>query len=132
MPIAEAQIETEGASRYLVQLCRHLAGKAEGLGGVQARVDCSDTQGVADFGWARCTMRADPNTLTLLAEAGDEEDLQLVLELFARALEKFGAGDDVSVNWQGAGPAAYPGDARHGIARMRQFHRRARSSTQAD
>jgi hypothetical protein len=35
------------------------------------------------FGWGRCTMRATAGTLTLRAEAADEENLQRVQDIVA-------------------------------------------------
>jgi uncharacterized protein len=88
----QARVETDGASHYLVQLCRHFNDKVEARPGVQAHIEWSETDGIADFGWGRCTMQANPDALTVRAEADDEQGLQQIQELVTRVLEKFGAG----------------------------------------
>ncbi len=96
---AEARVETERSSRYLVQLCRHFDHEAQSHTEVQAHVEWSDDRGVADFGWRRCTLRAGPDVLTLLAEAPEEESLQRVEHLVADHLARFANADHVTVTW---------------------------------
>jgi len=87
MLAAEAQVKTEDPGRYLTQLCRHAqqvhhirhrpldhSGDGQPPPKVQ-RVECSETSGMISFGWGTCTMQATPGTLTLRAEAADEESL---------------------------------------------------------
>jgi hypothetical protein len=69
MLVAEGRVETERASRYLVQLCRHVHLAAQHNHGMQAQVDWSVDRGMISFGWGRCTLRADPAALALRAEA---------------------------------------------------------------
>ena len=64
------------------------------------QVEWSDTHGTLDMGWGRCTMQADPGTLTVRAEAANEEGLQRVQGLIARDLERFGRREHLQVNWQ--------------------------------
>jgi hypothetical protein len=99
MLIAEARVETERSSRYLVQLCQHVSKVAEGHPQMQARVEWSDDRGVIDFGWGRCTLRAEPGALTLRAEAPDEETLGQVQQRVADRLERFGRRDELTVTW---------------------------------
>jgi hypothetical protein len=101
MLIAEARVETEQPSRYLVQLCRHFNQEAEGKPhpDVQAQIEWTDTHGVADFGFGRCTMQTDHGALMLRAEAPDDENLERVENLVAEHLERFGSRDDLSVTW---------------------------------
>lgn len=110
MLTAEAQIQTEHPDRYLVQLCRHAnsinhkilqhhAGKAQARPEME-HVEWSDTDGTLIFGWGRCTMQAGPDTLTVRAEAADEENLQRIQNLITRNLERFGRRDHLKVNWQ--------------------------------
>jgi hypothetical protein len=87
MLIAEAHVETERSSRYLVQLCRHFNDEAQAHPEAQVHVEWSDDRGVASFGWGRCTLRADPGALTLRAEAPDEENLQRVRYRSPRAAD---------------------------------------------
>jgi hypothetical protein len=45
-------------------------------------------------------MHADPDTLTVRAEAATEENLQRIQDLITRNLERFGRRDHLKVNWQ--------------------------------
>jgi len=57
-------------------------------------------------------MQATPGTLTLRAEAADEESLQRVQGIIARDVERFGKRDQLAVTWQRApSPNAQPGQA---------------------
>jgi len=115
MLTAEAQIETHRPSRYLVQFCKH----ASDMGGhrrhgLRARhagdapegspelqhVEWSDTRGIVSLSWGQCTLQAASGTLTLRAEAADEENLRRVQDLIAKRLESFGRRDHLKVEWQ--------------------------------
>lgn len=119
MLTTEAHVETERASRYLVQLCRHFdhvigpgrredvveqharaSNRAEAHPELRAHVQWSETHGLVRFDWGRCTMEAGPDALTLRAEATDEEGLQRVQGLVAEHLERFGERDHLKVSWQ--------------------------------
>jgi hypothetical protein len=124
MPNAEAHVETDRASRYLVQLCRHAGQMGQHLryrplahhGGrvppeVQ-HVEWSDSHGIISFGRGRCTIQATPDALTLRVEAADEETLQRLQEGVAHRLETIGRRDNLKVNWQRPeAPEAEPGQA---------------------
>jgi hypothetical protein len=99
MLIAEARVETQRSSRYLVQLCRHVnkAGRAHPQ--MQAHVEWSDDRGVISFDWGRCTLRALPGVLTLRAEAPDEDTLRRVEYPIADRLERIGRRDHLRVTW---------------------------------
>lgn len=85
--IAEARVETEDASRFLGELCRHLSEKAKARPEMQIVVERTETSGTADFGWGRCTMQANPGSLAIRAEANDREGLEQVQEFVTRHLE---------------------------------------------
>jgi hypothetical protein len=112
MLTAEALVETEHPSRYLVQLCRHLSEMGQHLrhrprtrdGGhappeVQ-HVEWSETQGIVRLSWGQWTMQATADALTLRVEAADEESLRRIQDLVAGRLEGFGRRDHLTVNWQ--------------------------------
>lgn len=111
MPAAEARVQTSRPSRYLVQLCQHFSHKGRFLGHRRPAfltpdlmsVEWSENHGTVSFGWGQCTMQADPDTLILRAEAGDEEDLQRVQDVVARHLARFGRRDHLAVSWQRPG-----------------------------
>ena len=108
---AEACVQTERPSRYLVQLCQHFSHKGGFLGHRRPafltpehmNVEWTENHGMVSFGWGRCTMQADPDTLMLRAEADNEEDLRRVQDVVARHLGRFGRRDHLTVNWQRPG-----------------------------
>ena len=124
MPVAQAHIETERATRYLTQFCQHiqsiyskrgplsparrrpLAGHAQGRPAEPPRVAWTDTQGTISFGDAAITLTASPSALVLRAEAGSEESLQRAQELVTGLLTRIGRRDGITVTWQRAGAAA--------------------------
>jgi len=99
MLIAEASVETESSSRYLVQLCRHVDHVAQTRPEMQARVEWSDDRGVISFGSGRCTLRADLGVLRLRAEAPDEESLHQLEQRVANRLQQVGRRDRLTVTW---------------------------------
>jgi len=125
--IAKAEVETEHASRYLVELCQHLDDKAQARSDVPVRVEWSSTKGTADVGWGRCTMQATSSRLEVRAEAADRDPLGALCEFVTRHLEARGATEGLRVEWAGTGLRAVSrGDAGHRREAMREFHRRAR------
>jgi hypothetical protein len=112
MLTAAAHIETDRASRYLVQLCRHgsqmgrrLGHRPRPHGGGDAapevrHVEWSDTRGIVTFSWGQCTLEAAPDGLTLRAEAADEDNLRRIQDGMARRVEMIGRRDNLKVNWQ--------------------------------
>ncbi len=120
MQTAEARIATDRPSRYLVQLCEHVsamggrrghvlpgrhgghgghgAGQGDGAGILHA--DWTDSGGVIATSWGRCTLRAAPGTLTLRAEAADEDGLRRMEDLLTARLERFGRRDRLTVTWR--------------------------------
>jgi hypothetical protein len=73
MLIAEARVETERASRYLLQFCQHVNKAGQPRPQLRAYAEWSDDRGVISFGWGRCTLRALPGVLTLRTEAPDQD-----------------------------------------------------------
>lgn len=118
MLIAEADIRTEHAARYLARLCGH-AGKM-GTAGHRVghrrpshapgdvppevrRVECSGTEGTVSLNWGQWTMRALPGLLAVRAEAADQESLRRIKDLLTARLQKFGRREHLTVNWQDLG-----------------------------
>ena len=116
MLAAESQVKTEDPGRYLTQLCRHaqqvhrLRHRPRNHGGdgqpppKVEHVEWSETSGMISFGWGQCTMQAAPGTLTLRAEAADQESLQRVQDIVARDIERFGKRNQLTVTWQRTQP----------------------------
>jgi hypothetical protein len=111
MPTAQADISTERASRYLTQLCRHgshmgtgVAHRLRGHRGHDASPDvrsavCTDTDGVIEFGWGRCILRATGTALVLRAEADDDAHLEQIKDGIAARLRSIGRRDGLAVTW---------------------------------
>jgi len=97
--IAEASVATERASRYLVQLCRHVNLVARANPQMRAHVEWTDGSGVISFGGGRCTLRAEPGVLTLRTEAADEASLRELEQRVAGRLEQVGRRDRLTVTW---------------------------------
>lgn len=121
MLTAEARVETERPSRYLVQLCKHFDNKGRHLGhrprahgggdaralremqavAAQAQVEWSDTQGTVSLPWGRCQMQAGTGALTVHIEADDEENLGWLQDLVGGHIERFGRREELKVTWHG-------------------------------
>ncbi|MFG2058744.1 DUF2218 domain-containing protein [Micromonospora sp. NPDC048930] len=109
MPVLQAQIQTDRATRYLVQFCKHAA--AMGSGGHVARMhmrreaqvaaEWSDATGRVTFGpWGQATLTADGCSLTVRIDAADEGGLTQIRDIISRDLERFSRRDPLAVAWQ--------------------------------
>ncbi|MEV0736785.1 DUF2218 domain-containing protein [Streptomyces sp. NPDC050549] len=95
----------------------HYRPRAHGGGDAPPKVEhteWSDTHGVIRFARGKCTMQATQNTLTLRAEAADEDNLRIVQDGIARRLETMGRRDQLTVTWQR--PEAAQPEPGHGAA----------------
>jgi hypothetical protein len=125
MLIAEALVETERSSRYLVQLCQHLDKVGRAQPQMQAHVEWSDDRAVVGFDGGRCTLRALPGVLTLRAEARDQDTLHRLQQRIADRLKQVGRRDHLTVTWTPAGGAA--GQTVETLARGAGGHERRRT-----
>ena len=112
MPTAEARVQTEHPDRYLVRLCQHASKmgghlshrpRAHGSGGAPPGIrnaEWSGTDGIVTLNWGQWTMHAAPGTLTLRAQAADQENLRRIQDFITARLEKMGRRDHLTVNWQ--------------------------------
>src|SRR5262245_66608694 len=99
MLIAEGSVTTDRASRYLVQLCQHIKSIGQRHPQLQVRVEWTDKRGLISLGRGRCTLRADPGTLSLRAEAADEATLRQLQQRVTERLEQIGRRDQLRVIW---------------------------------
>ncbi|HKS43692.1 MAG TPA: DUF2218 domain-containing protein [Amycolatopsis sp.] len=143
MLTAEARVETERPSRYLVQLCRHASRMSQRLGHrprshlagdprapreLPARVDAewSDTDGAVTFDpWGQCVAQATPGALILRAQAADQQNLRRIQDVITWNLSRFGRRDHLKVHWHDvlqSGEAEAPSEPPP--SGRRQGHRR--------
>ncbi|MFB7330826.1 DUF2218 domain-containing protein [Streptomyces adustus] len=120
MPTAETRLATDRASRYLVQLCRHLRQMTRtnhrppgghGEGGTQPEVrhvEFTDTHGTVRFADGLWTLDATADALTLRVEADDEQALRRLQDAITARVEKIGRRDGLQAHWQRAEPDTSP------------------------
>lgn len=94
MKHANARIETERASRYLQQLCKHFAHKLP--------VEFTPAQGRIDFSIGTCRLAAEGRVLTLGAEAADEANLTQLQGVVDRHLLRFAFREEMKIDWRPA------------------------------
>jgi hypothetical protein len=116
---AEARVETERSSRYLVQLCRHVSKAAGTHPQMRAHVEWSGDRGVIGLDRGRCVLHALPGVLTLRVEAPDEDTLRRVEQRVGDRLEQIGRRDHLTVTWtppraRVSGLPSHPPDATEG------------------
>lgn len=129
---AEAVVQTANPARYIARLCRHasqmsahatepgrhLRHRPRGQRGGDAppevrSAEWSGTEGTVTLNWGRWTLQAADRTLTVRAEAADEQNLQRIQDLLTARLTSFGRREHLAVNWQPPlaskpGPATRP------------------------
>ena len=120
MPTAETRLATDRASRYLVQLCRHLRQMPRishrppgGHGGGRMQpevrhVEFTDTHGTVRFADGLWILDATADELTLRVDADDEKALRRLQDGIAARVEKIGRRDGLRVHWQRAVPDIPP------------------------
>jgi hypothetical protein len=113
MPSAEARIDTDRSSRYLVQLCKHASAMGGGRHGarlhpgvsaagrqVQVRAEWTDTHGRLTFApWGECTLIADTDALRLRIDARDEAGLQSIRDILTKDVDRIGRRDNLRLIW---------------------------------
>jgi hypothetical protein len=128
MPISTAQVASASPAATIADLCEQLRARAASRPEIELNVEWSNKRGAIDFGWARCTMEAGPETLALCAEAANPDDLRSIQELLRRHLERAG----LQVGWVGTDSlASDSADPRAERDAMRAFHHRARHAKDA-
>ena len=97
MHVVEAQVQTDQASRYLVQLCKHFAHKVA--------TDYDANQGRVDFPPGTCVMRAEGGQLHIRCEANSEPNLNIVKDVVEVHLVRFARNESIAVMWSAMAPA---------------------------
>ena len=117
----QAVIQTADPARYIARLRRHTSRMGDhthfgprhgrrpadpGSTHTPPRVthdEWSGTHGAVTMNWGQWTVQAAPGTLTLHAEAADEENLKRIQDMLTRRLETFGRREHLRLNWQPPG-----------------------------
>ncbi|MFD7413024.1 DUF2218 domain-containing protein [Kitasatospora purpeofusca] len=92
MPRSEARVTTDRSARYAKQLAAHM--------GRKIKADWSEEtgHGTLVFGAGTATLEATPDAL-LLAVEGETENLPGLEDVVGRHLVRFGARDELVVEW---------------------------------
>ena len=113
MPIAEARIDTDRPSRYLVQFCKHAAAMGSGRGHqlrahtegasatdrVTIRAEWSDTSGTVTFDpWGTCHLQAGDTALLVRVQATSHDNLARIEEIVTADLGRF-SRQELSTTW---------------------------------
>jgi len=89
-----ARVESERASIYLQQLCKHFAHKRP--------VEFTPERGRISLSAGICRLDASGGVLTIRAEAETAETLVQLQDVIARHLERFAFRNPVTLDWRAA------------------------------
>jgi caffeoyl-CoA O-methyltransferase len=91
MPSATAFVPTDRAARYVKQLVSHFSHRID--------TELTDDGGRVTFGVGTCTLRSTDTGIVMDAVAESDEDLVQLEDVVARHLVRFGAKDELVVDW---------------------------------
>lgn len=95
MPVTQARVRTDNASRYLQQLCKHWSHKfAVTFDERSGRVPFTDT--------TEATFSADATTLTITLSTADPDQVERMQGVIADHLKRFAFREELEFSW---GPA---------------------------
>jgi len=89
-----AKVETEKASRYLQQLCKHFQHKLA--------VTFDERAGEISFSSGTCRLAANDTLLTLAVTAPDAAHLAQLQDVVARHLLRFAFREEMKIDWHAA------------------------------
>jgi hypothetical protein len=109
MPTAQTRITTVRASRYLVQLCKHLNQinhrsrhrhlTRPGHGPEVERIEWTNNDGRIVFAFGQCDLHAADDSLTIELTADDTNALSQMQDMLAARLVTIGRRDNLDVRW---------------------------------
>ncbi|WP_421780022.1 DUF2218 domain-containing protein [Kiloniella litopenaei] len=88
----KASVQTDHASKYLQQLCKHFAHKVS--------VQYTPEKGDVDFGFGDCLMMADEKGLSFVCHADDRPRLEKIESIISIHLEKFAWRENLEMKWE--------------------------------
>ena len=90
---SSATVLTEHGHRYMVQLCKHFGHKIP--------TEWNDHEGKITFEMGEAALRAAPETLMMVARAGDPESLSRLEKVMDSHLKRFAFREpDMAVEWR--------------------------------
>jgi hypothetical protein len=89
-----ARVETDRASIYLQQLCKHFAHKRP--------VEFTPEAGRIELSAGICRLEASGGVLTIRAEAGDAEALAQLQDVIVKHLARFAFRNPITLDWHAA------------------------------
>ena len=89
---SKARVETEHASKYLQQLCKHFAHKVQ--------VDYDPHNAKVSFPFGPCELEAVGGHLDMLCQAESEEGLSQMQSVLDQHLAKFAWREELSLDWK--------------------------------
>jgi hypothetical protein len=92
MTTFHALVQTEHASRYLQQLCKHWSHRFQ--------VEFDAARGVVHMDGADCVFDAGPQALTLTLEGEDEQVVEGLCDVVTRHLKRFAFREEIEVDWK--------------------------------
>lgn len=95
---SQADVTSEKANRYLIQLCKHFRHKVP----AEWREEGPRGTGEVDFPMGRCEMSAEAGTLTIVCQADSGAALSTVKRIVEDHLVRFGHRENLSVDWSDA------------------------------
>jgi hypothetical protein len=94
MTQSTATIQTEHASRYLQQLCKHFGHKIP--------VEFTKTEGRISFDGNDCLLKADGGILTITLRTPDTATAERLQDVVVRHLDRFAFRDRPEIRWASA------------------------------
>lgn len=92
MVTSTARVPSDRPERYVKQLVSHLARKRN------THLIAPDA-GSIEWPDGHCGLACEPGALVLTATADDDEAMARIQDVVSRHLERFGARDDLRVDW---------------------------------
>ncbi|MAY68421.1 MAG: 2,4-dihydroxyhept-2-ene-1,7-dioic acid aldolase [Rhodospirillaceae bacterium] len=108
MPTCFAAIETDNASKYLMQLCKHFAHKVD--------VDYDSAQARVEFPPGRCMMTAEGAILSFYCRSREEEGIAVMQHILSDHLTRFAWREEIAFDWDARFPEPLPEAVRLGFA----------------